>query len=185
MDERTKWGGEVILSLDPSSTCIGYARFSRDGDLHDAGRITSKKSQRATVRMVKLAEEIVELVECSTPASRIICVVEIPSGHVNRGRHGGGGAGLSTYGLAVGYLLGRLASLDVDVRMVEENKWTRGIPKFKRCRLVALKHQSYQPINDPGGDVADAIGLGEWWIMEQKLSPAPRPEAHAAIGGQP
>jgi hypothetical protein len=25
------------------------------------------------------------------------------------------------------------------------------------------------PAKDPGGDVADAIGLGEWWMVENKL----------------
>lgn len=159
----------MIIALDPSSSCIGYARFSRDGALCDAGRATTPMTQGAYVRMVKLAEEILELVECSTPATRITCVIEVPSGKVNRGRHKGGGAGLSVYGVAVGYLLGRLANLDVDVRMILENDWTRGIAKADRQASVAARHRSYERANDPGADVSDAIALGEWWMVEQQL----------------
>ncbi len=165
-----------MIALDPSSTCIGYAIFgcegARDYELKSAGRITSKPKDKATVRMVKLADEIMDLID-EYDGPRTLIVVEIPSGHVNRGRHGGGGAGLSVYGMAVGYLLGRLASVDVDVRMVLENDWTRGIPKGKRQQWVAARHRCYDASKDAGGDVADAIGLGEWWIMEQKLPAAP------------
>ncbi len=165
----------MILSLDPSSTCIGYARFGGfdGGTMLNAGRMVTPQKPSAYVRMVKLADDIVDLIrEYNGP--RMIVIVEVPSGRVNHGRHKGSGAGLSIYGVAVGYLLGRLANLDVDVRMILENEWTRGIPKDKRRESVAARHGSYRAIQDkdPGGDISDAIALGEWWIMEQKLLPA-------------
>ncbi len=162
----------MILALDPSSTCIGYAIFACRANfeslLGDAGLITTPQKPSAYVRMVKLADDVFDLIrEFNGPPMTI--VVEVPSGHVNHGRHKGSGAGLSVYGMAVGYLLGRLASLDVDVRIILENDWTRGIPKGERQASVAARYASYDPAKDPGGDVSDAIGLGEWWITEERL----------------
>jgi hypothetical protein len=97
-------------------------------------------------------------------------VIEDTSGKVGA-RHGaGGGAGLSIYGKAVGYVWGSLrgseALATADVLMVPENEWTRGKPKAKRIAGVMMLHRGlYDATMDPGGDAADAVGLGDWWAV--------------------
>jgi hypothetical protein len=95
-------------------------------------------------------------------------VIEITSGKVARRARGKGhnGAGLSVYGMAVGYLWREcVAALGESVSTVEENVWTAGVPKDRRARHIATLFPAYRRAKDPGGDVADAIGLGRWYLQ--------------------
>lgn len=59
----------------------------------------------------------------------------------------------------------------VQVECINENLWTRGVPKEERAAWVRQCFDEYSPETDPGGDIADAIGLGLWWLKERTLVP--------------
>lgn len=163
----------MILALDPSSTCIGYALFAHDGVLFDAGRIRPPSAKADPLnRAQKMFDDVADLVKNSGTIHAV--VVEIPSGKVHRAGRGRGmnGAGLSTYGMAVGYLIGRLVSRDDvcdRIYPVDCNVWTRGGSKEGRQSSVKARHKTYDPAKDSGMDTSDAICLGEWWITEQRV----------------
>jgi hypothetical protein len=157
----------VILSIDPSSTCVGYAMFDESGTLLGSGRLMpDKKNDVAMDRIAGLVSELSALWHEHRPRH---CVIEVTSGKVAR-RLGGCGAGLATYGMAVGACWQMLRSLvgPQNVTAVYENEWTRGVPKSQRLQLLRIIFPGYDPATDPGGDAGDAIMLGEWWF-EQKV----------------
>jgi hypothetical protein len=45
------------------------------------------------------------------------------------------------------------------------------VPKEDRIAAVAQWFRAYHIKDDPGGDVADAIGLSLWWIRELAIVP--------------
>lgn len=173
----------TLISLDPSITCTGYAVFGLNG-LQECGRIkTTTDFQRNKVKhKVPAHERIEELIGDlgevfdRFPASAEV-VIEITSGKTSS-RHGGGGAGLATYGMAVGqivrYAIERFG--ENRVHQVYENDWTRG--KGGKDKRVAHCRYSYPMYAkrfadiDSGGDIADAILLGEWWLNNQRIREA-------------
>jgi len=154
-----------ILSIDPSLTCCGWAIFDRHhAKLLHVGRIIPGDSKKPLAkRLERIAEGLTDLPTDSF--DRV--VIEVPSGHVGRNRHGGGGAGLSLYGLAVGYVIGVTKSLGPPA-LVKENDWTNGVPKKTRTLVIQRTVPRYKSIPDPGGDIADAIGLGQWWLQKHR-----------------
>ena len=157
----------MILALDPSSVTIGYALMSGPNVLREGGKLNPQKTRLASlIRIEQLAADLVALIKDSKPET---IVIEITSGKVAK-RHGsGGGAGLGVYGMAVGYFL-RTCQERLPARWVvavEENTWTEGVPKKKRTQAIASIFRNYKPETDVGGDVADAIGLGRWWLQGQ------------------
>lgn len=157
-----------ILTLDPSSTAIGYC-FGREGSVLDAGVVTpAKKSAPAIQRIESMADQLGELITGSC-IQRV--VIEMPSKHVNRGRHGGSGAGLAVYGMAVGFVWGRVQSwgLGSNVDLVDPETWTHGRAKAMRILRVQAELPGYDPAKDKGGDCADAVCLMWWWFQEQRL----------------
>jgi hypothetical protein len=50
----------------------------------------------------------------------------------------------------------------LDVDLVSETEWTGGIPKEVRAESIRTVYPDYRTVKDPGLDVADAIGLGQW-----------------------
>jgi hypothetical protein len=173
------------LSIDPSSTRTGWAQFV-DGVLQQAGYFKTKKSQPALVRIADQAADLVFMVQEFQPD---VVVLEETSGKVARHKRASHGAGLSVYGMAVGALwyatwtavqnCGVVVSGQPPrrVRTVLENVWTRRIPKRVRQRRIAMRYPSYaaQVAKDSGGDVADAIGIGEYWLAKCN-----RPDAESA-----
>lgn len=103
-------------------------------------------------------------------------IVEWSKGKVGH-RHGGLGAGLAVYGCGVGaaglaaHLWGQ-AHPRCTIAPVLENDWTRRVPKRDRQLALATTYPAYAEhlAEDPGGDIADGIGIAEWWIKEQKAS---------------
>ena len=119
-------------------------------------------------------------------------VIEDTSGKVIRSRHGGGGAGLSIYGKAVGALWQvcafwnhiRLLRCEWSgqeyepsrVVLIPENEWTRRRPKqikgptkrLSRVDIISNLYPEYDRKKDPGGDIADAIGLGLFHIDAER-----------------
>lgn len=149
-----------LLALDPGSIRTGYAIF-RDGVLVDAGHLRAPKDWTLVERIYALVADLRKLIDETKPGMMLI---EITSGKV-QARHGGGGAGLAIYGVAVGALWATCMQLG-NVEAVLENVWTGGVPKTKRQRAIAAEFPRYRAIasKDSGGDIADAIGLGMWYL---------------------
>ncbi len=80
---------------------------------------------------------------------------------------------------AIGAKAGRscLAENPCQVVLIPENEWTAGRPKMKPSRrgqpsrvdIIAGMFKDYLPEKDPGGDVADAIGLNLYYQRQQWL----------------
>ena len=156
-----------VLALDPSSTCVGYAVLATARQLLDAGRLTpTRERDDANARIRAMAADLRRVLAEYPDA---VVVVEDTSGKVGRGRHGGGGAGLAVYGKALGYLIRVVEeATGREPALVLENVWTAGKSKAVRQRRVAATFPGYPADDDPGGDVADAIGLAAWWIDEER-----------------
>ncbi len=172
-----------IVSLDPSTKACGWAVMEPGRVLIEAGIITpgSRKGD-SKVRIESLCDQWYTLLSTWMPNE---IVIEWTTGHVVRSRHGGAGAGLSIYGMAVGALWresvwwsrARGALEHTEVHAVTENQWTAGRPKMRksgqmlvsRVDIVAGMFPQYRPQDDPGGDIADAIALNCWWQVENQL----------------
>lgn len=166
-----------ILALDPSSTTTGWALLDRSERLLQGGVIKPHKQQcEAQYRIGQMCVDLRQLLSELGPETILI---EWPSGHVGRKRHHGGGAGLSVYGAACGALWqvceAWVRSLPSDrqsvteVELVLESDWTRSVPKPDRVAGIAGRFKEYEPGQDSGGDLADAIGLAVWFLTEHRM----------------
>jgi hypothetical protein len=166
----------TILSLDPSSTATGWALLDLAGRIVQGGIIKSDKLRNEPqFRIKSMAEEFRQLLNEFGPG---IVIIEITSGKVGLNRHKGSGSGLSIYGMAVGYLwavtdcwLRQLPAEQqgqTQIVPIRENLWCRGISKADRIAAVACEFPEYNPADDPGGDLADAVSLGQWYLKEHR-----------------
>lgn len=181
-------GGGVILALDPSSTCVGYAVLAglSPAELIDAGRLRPsmavdaipdlpdwlrehlrQPALKAAWRVAGLVRDAVDLVREHRPRQ---VVIEIPSGLFGSGARNGARGSLTTYGMAAGAIWAAVdQQLPGCVAPVTERQWTpdRGA-KGKAQLAIAGLYKGYSLQDDPGADVADAIGLARWWISSGK-----------------
>lgn len=147
----------TLLSLDPSSSIVGYAVMRGAGHLVEAGRIKpSKTTLKSLARIREFGEEVRALIDEMKP-DRV--VIETPNPRAYRTN----GAGLTIYGMAVGFIVATVDASGVPYDCVDACDWTKGVEKGKRTRLIALKYPQYRMDADSGMDAADAIGLGDWW----------------------
>jgi hypothetical protein len=178
---------EKIFSLDPGSKQTGWAVLSYpEQQLLDAGLLLPERTRDTpAARLTAMKQDLLALLTLHKPAA---IVVEWTSGKVIAGRHGGGGAGLPIYGVAVGALWQvceqwaaemRQAGGTCAVVLVPENEWTQGRPKqrrqiggraaLSRVDLIERRFPEYIPAQDPGGDVADAIGVNLWYQRKRRM----------------
>lgn len=160
----------MIVALDPSSERTGYAAIDEVHRLIvDAGYLRGERTaDTAQTRILAMEKELAGLVAERKPS---VILIEITKGKVNKKRHGGAGAGLATYGLAMGALWRTARDLVGDDRVVAiDEDWTRGVNKAVRARRIAMEFPQYRQAMelDRGGDAADAIGIALWWIGDQK-----------------
>ena len=174
-----------VLSIDPSSTCMGYAVMTEAKALVDCGLLKPLRTRDpANARIETMVGEAVRLAQEMKP-TRIL--IEDTSGKVGR-RHRGNGAGLAVHGKSIGWLVGRLFPLGIPITLVPENDWTNGVQKARRQQIVAVAFRpQYQAAQDKGGDAADAIGLARWWFVQHFIAslycnPVPSSVARAAGG---
>lgn len=159
-----------ILAIDPSSTKTGFALFDEDENLIDAGILKpNKTTDCAAYRIEAMCKDFRALLDQYEPA---FIVIEWTSGKVGRKRHKGGGAGLAIYGIAIGALW-RVAeqwcSDNIgDVVRILENEWTAGKSKKERFEIISTLYPKIDLSKDTGGDIADAIGLGMWFIHRRR-----------------
>jgi len=169
---RGRSGPGLVVGLDPSSTVVGYGVLDMAGRFMEAGLLLPERRGAPSWRRVAdLADEVERLLERLRPA---VVLVEWSKGKVNVRRHGGRGAGLAVYGAGIG-AVGRQCQLwargrpQVQLEAVLENDWTRGVPKKDRQLAVASIYPQYgaQLGDDPGGDMADGLGLAAWWLRQR------------------
>jgi len=171
------------FAIDPGLTTTGWS-VMEDGHVWvDAGLLKPQPRTGAVgVRIDSLCEQLYRLLDDWKPVD---VVIEVTSGHVNKGRHKGAGAGLGIYGMAVGELHRQCkwwASLHShgqcypQVHRIEENLWTARRPKMEsrngkvsRVDLARGLFGQYDPAQDPGGDLADALMLNCWFQSQRKL----------------
>ena len=128
--------------------------------LIECGRIRSIKSRSITQRTEATIFTLDQIIDRVSP-DRI--VIEIPSGKVH-GRHKGGGSGLSVYGFAAGAIWRACAEL-APTWPIKDIEWTRTKKEKRVSECVELYGQKYIDAKDTkGADIADAIGLGRWFI---------------------
>lgn len=157
-----------LLAIDPSSTCVGWALF--DGpSLLDAGRLVPESPHASALQRIRrFVDEVGDLVERHQPPKVLI---EIPSGHAGRASSGGATGQLAIYGMAVGAIWidlvhGAPASVrgGCQVLTCTEAAWTRGRPKRRRAEILRMEHPGLDWDADRGLDMADAIGMGAWYL---------------------
>lgn len=172
----------MILAIDPSSKRCGYAvlRDLSQGGLVDGGLLVPRPTDLPVLdRVRQFGVDLREILEEFPPASLDAIVFEVSLSAHGHARDRGASAFLGVYGLAVGYLLHAVEALANNlelVQTVDATVWTKKIPKQKRTKVVADYYGgTYDGRGDPGGDVADAIGVGRWWMLEHRV---------AALGGR-
>lgn len=177
---------QTIFSIDPGSQRSGWAVMTGEEKLVEAGLLLPERTRDgAEKRLQAMMQDLVRLLVQYQPD---VVVLEWTSGKVITSRHGGGGAGLAIYGIAIGALwavclqwaqVSRAGGRTCEVVCISENEWTHGRPKTRRriggkavpSRVDLIQHRfpAYVPEKDPGGDVADAIGLALWYLHKHKL----------------
>lgn len=156
-----------LLSLDPSSTCTGYALFKK-GELGEFGLLKPSKRYDAWERIKIIVEDVRSLIRIHKCDRVIIEVGKKPHGSV---RQQSMGAGLIVYGMALGAVCLAVAESLESGRCehVDANAWTRKKRKADRIAELAMYCPRYEPAKDPGGDAADAIDMGVWWLQDKRI----------------
>ena len=159
-----------ILGIDPSISRTGWAIVDGAGGLGDFGVFASSAAKGTTAdRTTVLCRNVIKLALSQCPD---VIVVEVPSRHVWRRVAASGGAGLAIYGFAAGAVYATLqGDLAATWEMAEAvaGKWNGNEKKATRQQAMKAMFPSYRDTKDPGGDIADAIGLGLWWVNEQRM----------------
>jgi len=166
-----------LLSLDPSSSAIGYAISTDPDTFTECGVIKPKISKfaryrtkqgittEAVERIADMRHQLIEVIQQYEPE---VTIVELPSGHVH-GRNKSKGSGQSIHGMGVGAVLaicwGHCKPMSIQV--INANTWTRRTPKERRTARIQQIFPEYDAANDKGGDQADAMGLARWWYAKQ------------------
>jgi len=163
----------MILSLDPSLTRTGWTVLGFEGGVLAAGVIRPDRRARSVDdRIESIVGQLGHLLMETSPEE---IVIEVPSGHAHRGRHRGGGAGLAIYGRAVQAVVQECRAYCLAhqriLRTATETEWIRGLggklTKDARKAIVATMVPDYRSAKDPGGDIADAIRIGQWWARQR------------------
>lgn len=160
----------TTLSFDPGIRLTGWSAL--DDDLQILGQGTLRPTPGETAaRIEELCTDLLTLCDEYEPT---LILVEMNSGHVNRKRHHGGGAGLATNGAASAALWrealhwGRRRQ-GVSVCWVPENEWTRSVPKEDRAVAIAQCFPQYDPSRDRGFNIADSLGLAYYKLQELRV----------------
>jgi hypothetical protein len=168
---------DLILTLDPSSTCLGWAKM-RLGEMYlGSGRIVPhvqkpRKGYEAYARIDSICAQLFHLLNHVQPS---IIVMEVTSGN-RAGRLGQNVSHLGIYGVAVGAVWREVKEwseyfthrhrIPCTVDLVLENEWTRRQPKADRILTATAMFPQYRAADDEGGDEADALMLNVWWQRE-------------------
>jgi hypothetical protein len=152
-----------LLTLDPSSTAIGYAVTDSDLTLHDVGVIRPDMARAvAEVRVLNMTAAVREILTEHADIEHVL--LEKPSGHVHGRMKHAGGSGLSIYGMGVGAVLQLCTDMrPMGTQMIDCNVWTMGKSKTARARIIQARWPTYQWDQDKGMDAQDAVGMAIWF----------------------
>lgn len=164
-----------LLGVDPSSTRTGWVIMTGPTEIVDATICRPLGAKAPPLeRAISMAGEVVGI----TRNMRVThVVIETPALHA----HGhvlprAQGHGLAVYGMAVGIIAYavRMAIGWRNMTAVPADEWTPPRTSKKRRQvMIAAEFPQYREImeagKDPGGDVADAIGLCLWWFGQQQI----------------
>lgn len=171
----------VVLAIDPSSTCTGYALATGldPAELIEAGRIQAsdrrvdgkdavgdwlnRKELASMRRILSIIPDLDDVVNRYHPTQ---IVVETPSGKCGTGSKHGAKGSLTTYGMAAGVIVHACMRWCPWTFPVTERQWTSrsGGKESRQLAIKLLYPNQYDPKRDPGGDVSDAVSLLRWWI---------------------
>ena len=160
---RARWFPGRVLAIDPSSTAMGLALID-GGEVLDCWRVRTGKADPHR-RADFLARHALEVAGVHCPEVAVI-ETERAGAYANRGIKG-----LMSLCHAQGTIRGVLAANFPRVVTVSASVWTRGLPdKAARAEAVAHYHPVYAEVArlDAGYDVADAVGVGLWWIARNE-----------------
>lgn len=162
----------LVLGLDPGSIVTGYALMRSPTELVECGALKATRTRSVMTRIDNMTCDVVELLAERQPTA---VVIEVPTPHVHAGRPG---AGLTVYGMAVGAIYATVRAVvgvptygtpTCSVWTYTDQAWTKGTPKRDRQRMIAATLPAYQAADDPGADIADAIGLCLFWFERRRL----------------
>jgi hypothetical protein len=165
-----------LLAIDPSSTAVGWAVADVDqGKIVAGGVIRPPERRPMRVRIGMILDGVAKLIGDHQPRW---AVIEVPSGRPGRGSKGGATGHLGIYGVAVGMIAHLLDELvpteaiaptdDVRVDWVTEREWTRSIARAKRTVRAHHIAPGLDWSIDHGADMADAVGIAAWWLVERR-----------------
>lgn len=159
----------MILALDPSSTCTGYALGEDDGTFREAGVLRPRPTRLPfELRVQSMVTDLREFLRDHSPST---IVLEVPSGKIHGRLQRANG--IINYGFAVGAIwLACCIYGGAQLHTVADNVWTRGRQKAKRQRELAASLPAYDAAKDKGADCADAIELMQWWAEKQRAEVA-------------
>ena len=168
-----------LLSLDPSSSAIGYAIFN-DRRLAEMGRLTPDKSAGSVLsRTLSLRRQLLEILAEQEP-DIILAEAMIEKQYTRDPRKT---TSLPPCAWSMGVIFGTCLTI-VGFRPIEKPRcavaavgnqsWTRGNASSKdkkkeRKVLTKAQYPQYDPDIDPDGDMADAIMLANWWLDAMEL----------------
>lgn len=159
-----------LLSIDPSSTLTGYAVMDERVNLLEAGLLKPRKTRdELWVRIEAMCDGLLALITEVNPTH---CIIEVPTGRHARLPAMASGS-LVKYGCAVGAMWA-VASMQIINVYPVPTTWTGGKPKKVRAQSIALRFRNYSKEQDGGFDMADAIGMGVWWLEQQARQYAKR-----------
>jgi Holliday junction resolvasome RuvABC endonuclease subunit len=167
----------MILSIDPSSSKTGYAAFDDVKHIAECGVLVADRADSSRERRRSMVKRVVELCDEFDPDA---VVIEVPDGKVHAWGQKHNMGVLSIYGMAVGAIVQAVddwfEQRDMGDRGVVEakvNAWTGGSKKSHRAVAArSLFPDHYDPDKDAGGDIADAVMLGVWYLDESVMREA-------------
>ena len=161
----------ILISIDPSSTCFGYAVFSTvTNDLRQSWKLLQaalllpdKGGLSATVRIDQLRRYK------DGPDQPTRAIVEIMGTKQFAKAASGRRSSLPVVALAMGRAWGVcVQELGYYVDTVDI-AWTQGTTKeIRKAHAHAEYSNYYDPEQDPGGDAADAICMAEYWLERRE-----------------
>lgn len=163
----------ILLGLDPSTTCTGYAVFDAGDDagvtLLECGLMRPEK--RLAPYYDRVASMGSDLRETLTEYGVDAVAMESPGGKTHGRIQGGKAANLDVWGFAIGamWAICRDHSAEMPVALYPPNEHTRGVSKSRRASANAVKYPLYDADQDPGYDASDAICVGEWHLTQTGL----------------
>jgi len=154
-----------VIGIDPSSHCTGVcvAEVSdecRITDLVHLESISPPSRQSAIKRIGAMQRDLAVAMQDHGPAD--VVVIETP-GPRQQPR-------AAVYGMAVGACLAIAWQFGIRAVEAPAGVWTKRRKKFERAAIVAQQFPQYAEIahTDPGGDIADAIGVVVWYVERER-----------------